>query len=436
MDCDPRSVSATTTVPPASPPKKMTEAESRKQILDSYERKGVDLPIVTLEMVLDRDTSALDYNAAYNKKKKKTKKKNRLFGRFAKSEPSKEEVPCRDTLPQQNQEESGKALVAERSSASYHGDQNMGPVQGETVEATNNGKMPQNNAALGIFCCPQHHLTSENETIIANGAVSDESKRSTDPTVMFCCPRNQIMDKDSQYIKSKLQLPEGCEDKDDAQYQAIMEKGSLIDADESVVTSNAEDQDEMLHTNRDKSKEGDYFWGSCRFRWTVVLCFLLHVVVISLIIIVALNSREDQNSVVVAQSQASVNTTEQSGVGDCVDELKLSATCYGMTSNVLVDFRSCDPQVGDWIAVYAAWEDSTNLMGADNYNWMYTCGSRNCEGAVFSNIVPFRAATLFAGGTDIFPMLKVHMMREGPGPSFEAFASSKEFRVVPTVQDC
>jgi hypothetical protein len=443
MYCDPSSISSLEkTDPSLSSPQMMTDAQSRKQILDNYEKKGVDLPIVTLEMVLDRETSAHDDTTASNSNRAGDKKKNILLGRFPKEETPKS-APYMDAL-QQNQQESIKASFAERRNACCKGADDKTVVSREVNEATNND-VQQKNGSLGIFCCPQHHSTTENEKIMptkddaaANGtsvSTSDpESKRRDDPSVMFCCARNQTVDDDSQYIKSNLQLPEGCEDKDVARYRDIMKIGSLIDADESIVTSNADYEDEMTHTNREICKEDEHCWGSRRFRWTMMLCFLLHAVVISLIIVVAVNSR-NRDSTVVVPNKATVSGSEISGVG-CVDELQLSATCYGSTSNILVNFRSCVPQAGDWIAVYEATEDATSLVDTDSYSWMYTCGTRSCEQAVFSNIVHFRAATLLTTGTEATPMLKVHMMREGPGPTFAAIASSEVFRVVADVQSC
>jgi hypothetical protein len=429
MYCDVSPVPA-----PASVPQTKTEAESRKQIIESYKNKGVDLPIVTLEMVLDGVTGANDDVAPSKSVLPECKKKPGLFRRSAMSEPS-DAGPCMGNL-HQNKQKFIEALVAEKGSVSSKGNVCKALVQGNTIESTND-TLHQSD----LLHCSQPLSSADNENIAnsfsdatAIGTSLPDSSCSEDPCPILCCSRRQTVDCDSHYIKSNLQLPEGYEDKDDTQYQDIMNKGSLIDTDESVVTSNADYQDEMPHANGQVYKEDLLFWGSRRFHWTVMLCFLLHMVVISLIVVVALKARK--NSHVVVPSHATVDGSKVSAMEGCVDALKLSATCYGVISNVLVNFRSCVPQTGDWIAVYEATEDATKLLYTDSYRWMYTCGSRNCEKAVFSNVVPFHAAALLTSATESSPMLKVHMMREGPGPFFTAFASSEEFRVVTDVQSC
>jgi hypothetical protein len=435
----------------------MSESVSRRKILDSYEKKGVDLPIVTLEMVLDRETSAAAAAADGNEQ---GDKKKGFFGRFGKSEPKAEEEGNAMDAYQQNQV---NASAYEQKSNIMEADEENVPVAS-----------PEKGSGAtfgGAFCCPQPSQSTEEGTkanaaedtpTIATEAGTLQSTSGADPSLMFCCGKNQTVEEE-QYVKSNMQIPEGNEEPNEAQYNDIMNKGSLIDGDESVVTSNTEYRDEVDAKRRDVSKEDEHFWASPRFRWTMALCFILHAVLISLIVVVALNAQKNQEGAVAAPLDPVTSTTSGDGnatvsmepptevatsemdsnvaspqgeEADCVDALELSATCYVAASNVLVYFRSCTPQVGDWMAVYEATENSTNLLEEDSYSWMFTCGDRSCEGTIFSNVIPFNAATLLPAGATESPSLKVHLMREGDGPSFSAIASTDEFRVVSDGTSC
>ncbi|KAG7352832.1 hypothetical protein IV203_008880 [Nitzschia inconspicua] len=411
-------------------------------------------------MVLDRETSA----DAVNGNNQQMQKKKGLFGRFSKSASSKEDTSLQnqEDVSLQNQED----VVATRSHGQEitvtEADEEIVPFDLQDVASSNEAQKSKF-VIGGAVCCPQPSSQStEEETnektledapteATKTGAMNSiENSSSTGPSLMFCCAKNQTVDEE-QYVKSNLQLPEGIDDgKGDDQYHDIMNKGSLMDADESVVTSNVDYRDEVPL----KSKEDDeHFWGSRRFRWTVVLCFLLHAILISLIIVVALNSQKNQaaaasldpissggngNEEVSTANLSNVTDNDNAAevVEDCVDKVELSASCYGTASNVLAYFRVCTPQFGDWMGVFEATENSTNLLDDDSYSWMYTCGDRSCEGEVATNVIHFNAATLLPAGTTESPILRVHLMRNSTGPTYSAVASSAEFKVVADSASC
>lgn len=435
-------------------------SQTRRQILEQYEKKGVDLPIVTLEMVLERESNEAAAAAAAKKENKKG-----LFGRFGRAESKIGNDDDEDQLEAHyNNNVGGHRSFQQRNNIMEVDEENI-PFDAQEVPPP-----PPSNRTSGIggaFCCPQPSSFGDKENALKDGGgdaptVATETgalqsttagTTSTDPSLMFCCSKNQTVD-DQQYHKSNLQLAEGGAVDENGQYRNIMNKGSLIDGDDSVMTTNTDYRDEVPTKGKGSGGDDDErFWGSSRFRWTMIFCCLLHVALISMIIVVARNARKNNSIVNPMGPPATTSTNGQdpssslsSNVGgdgnvtapteDCVDKVELSSTCYGTGSNVLVYFRVCTPQAGDWMAVFDATDDATNLLEDDGISWMYTCGDRSCEGAVASNVIHFNAATLLPAGATESTSLRVHMMREGAGSTFSAIASTQEFKVVTDATNC
>jgi hypothetical protein len=453
----------------------MSESASRRQILDDYEKKGIDLPIVTLEMV--RDQSEVDDDGAVPATSTKMGFLGRRFGKSETVPPTIDSDDVENAAFVVPPETGGSdALLKNRNSQYQECDADDMPMD----EKRSNDEQqpvpppipaePMEEEVSSPFCCPHKLETAAPEQ---PEVTSEET-----PTGIFCCAKNE-KEHDPHYIKSNLQLPEGFDDEHDASYHDIMNKGSLIDADESVMTTNTEDQfDPMLSKELALGKEDETFWGSRRFRWMMLLCFLLHVALISLIIVVAQNTRKNEEAAIAApapetdpmsfESEETLSTdfpmtdrgtlaptvpdketqdtstempeeevTEAPEIIEpvCAETVEVSSSCYQVSSEILVFARSCSPQVGDWVAIYESTEDSTNLLEVDAYDWMFTCGSRTCQAEILSNVLPFAATELLEDGAAQSPLYQVHLMREGDGP-FEAIASSAEFRVVGDGRNC
>ncbi|KAL3940776.1 MAG: hypothetical protein SGARI_000847, partial [Bacillariaceae sp.] len=249
-------------------PVKMNESETRRQILEDYEKKGIDLPIVTLEMV--RDQSEVGGAATA-----KPTKKGFLGRRFSKSEavppPVDEEDAENAAFPHPPKPEGSAALLSTKNSQymecdadadddmpmdekesndeDRNADPTIQPVPVAEEDPTSNAAAAAAVRASSPFCCPQPEAEPEAlfSTTEQTATMQDESPAGGD----FCCAKNNGDEHDPHYVKSNLQLPEGFDDEHDMSFHDIMNKGSLIDADESVMTSNAEDPcDPMLHKER------------------------------------------------------------------------------------------------------------------------------------------------------------------------------------------
>jgi hypothetical protein len=112
----------------------------------------------------------------------------------------------------------------------------------------------------------------------------------------------------------------------------------------------------------------------------------------------------------------------------------LNSTCFGRDDDIIVSFTSCKPQVGDWLAVYESNQNSTNLVEEDSIDWAFTCGDQQCNEAVVTASLGFSADDMHSPGQETW--YQVHMMRDGQGPSYSAFASSVEFTVLRNQRDC
>lgn len=128
-------------------------------------------------------------------------------------------------------------------------------------------------------------------------------------------------------------------------------------------------------------------------------------------------------------------TAENTAEPTCVDTLEVSAGCFATNSgeDILVFFRSCNPQAGDWVGVYEASEEPTDLLGIATVDWLFTCGDQECQDPVLQEVVPFQQENgEYVPGVSY----QVHLLRDGDGPVFSAYASSPVFRVVEDALEC
>ena len=253
-----------------------------------------------------------------------------------------------------------------------------------------------------------------------------------------------------------------------------MYNNSILDM-ESVVCDDDED---------DKDVDGDDFAvGRCRvkrdphqMRWIVLMCCIIHLVLVSLIIGFAVISRQEESttpsvsidnnsnsneggsSVVEEVSATAVpsseaTTPEKDGMMDnpdsptvvenieptCDDTLEVSASCFSTNTggDILVFFRSCTPEPGDWLGVYEASGQPTSMSvrvsDIDAVDWLFTCGDQECQDPIGQEVVPFQQVN---GRYEAGKLYQVHMFRDGDGPMYSSFASSPPFQIVDGAVDC
>jgi hypothetical protein len=62
------------------------------------------------------------------------------------------------------------------------------------------------------------------------------------------------------------------------------------------------------------------------------------------------------------------------------------------------------------------------------FDWMYTCGNKQCRGVVQSSLFSFE---IYETGT-----YRIHLIRNADNGPFSAYASTMEFEVVGSRLDC
>jgi hypothetical protein len=467
---------------------KAAQDASRKQILNEYERAGVDLPVVCLETVLDREISFSDYGASRSRRSiiaprfrsfsgeaeansvhDETGKRNNgdnidmRVGR-----PYKEEVrsnSSRVTAPDEchrgTSMESMKILGVVAPDGENFVPRSETPRGRDSSGLTGNQEDP----TMGDGRNPQ----DPNSSFAQNASTSEAGTRAVGETMAFdcskyCCPpKHDSEATDQKYVVSTLQLAEAFDD--EAQLERsrhafpdmILGQGSLLDHDDDDATTS----DSTLEKYRDevqpqqRSGDSSFKGGSSRFRWAMAACCILHIVMVGLIIGFAVRGGDDSESQSMANASPGESTSTLPGTvatvapndGDggaqspqsgeevidtaCIDILELSLTCYGQESEILVYFLSCDPQPGDWVAIYNSSESATTLLEDNSVDWLFTCGDQVCTEVVSSEVVALSSGLLTPGGT-----YRVHLIRDGPGPMYEATASSVEFQVMESQGDC
>lgn len=254
---------------------KLSEDDSRKMILESYERAGVDLPLVSLETILDRKISEDDarQSGAPRFRKFLNKASSAVANRALNSNSDFDEVP--DDEP------------PVLTSSSYTSNSN---IQDETPgeEPVQRDEIPESPQT------PERALNESNTTKGATDVIPptpESYKNYCHPTFDFCCPNTPTTSSPAKsaasdkYVMSNLQLAEGFDDEHESvntrDVPALMDvEGSVLEG--SYTTEKVERCDPI-------SKGGNtgimsIFRGSRRFRFAIMVCCLLHVVLVGLII--------------------------------------------------------------------------------------------------------------------------------------------------------
>ena len=482
---------------PSQTDTKLSEDDSRRLILESYEKAGVDLPLVTLETILDREIVEDDARQTGAPRFKKFLTKASAMANRANKNGEFEEGPDDEI------DELGADELSLPSAASYTSNVIPDPPPLETSQVETPHVEPEPVPVLApvpvpapvpapvepevAAAFPQTPERTEMPNATADGAAlipptPEAMKNDCAATFDFCCPQKQEASP-AKYVVSNLQLPEGFED--EQQSAEVQDVPALMDNEESMVdeisfkTENqAEKQAENQGPSVSKENTGtlgflSFFRGSRRFRFAVLFCCLLHVILIGLII--AFVTSRDNEAYQAGSASASIptatippteaefvtattlspdpdldnlideamsNTTNTTiiedeevpvvAIGDnstdlCVDSLEVDVTCFDEDTELFVHFVSCAPQVGDWVALFDSSADAQALVLTEAIGWMYTCGDRFCEEAVQEQTLSFSRAKDKAEHEGTY---KAYLIREGEGPTFSPIASSPEFRIL------
>jgi len=70
------------------------------------------------------------------------------------------------------------------------------------------------------------------------------------------------------------------------------------------------------------------------------------------------------------------------------DKISIYNGCHQVNDNILINFESMSPMVGDWIGIF--WDDAIEAMNLENpLMWMWTCGSQSCEDIIKRDTIIF-----------------------------------------------
>jgi hypothetical protein len=487
---------------------KAAQDASRKQILSDYERAGVDLPVVCLEAVLDRDIPDKEYGPSRSRKSSIVGPQLRSFTGRADADDVLEGSVDRihrttyemsngnpDFEPVRSQQKtSSRFQISDRNRGgnSTNSMKILGLVSPAESDIENILHPSDTVKSQGVSFQPVQAVPEDTAAGSTNPQDPNSSYESKNVSASdmgsatlgepmaepmgfhchnFCCPPKNDTDMEKKYVVSSLQLPQGVEEEDSSYHsrfsgsKMIPGQGSLLDYDDAMTTS-----DSTIEKYRDDDvptvEKGD---GTAlkhshgRFRIAMVACCIIHLVLVGLIIGFAVRTDDDSEPLSVgstSQGQApqsagtqypgntgtttntdgshssatATATPSVDGMTDtptCIDSVELSLTCYGRESDILVYFKSCNPQPGDWVAIYDSSDDVTTLQEDDSVKWSFTCGNQVCTDTVSNEVVSVTDGFLTPVGT-----YRVHLIRDGPGPTYEAYASSVEFKVMDSLADC
>lgn len=270
---------------------RISEEEARKMILESYERAGVDLPLVTLETVLSTDDDA----------------------------PQPETPPFKRLMNKASAAISNRGLNSMNSYSGEGPDDEFDPHALSTSYTSNTyvenetrpeipQEMPKDLEDVPPHT-PQRFLgdgnTTENTNVVVPATPELMKGNTCHPAFDFCCPEALMKPSASptpipsvrsspsdKYVVSKLQIAEGFDDEkqsaDDEDVPALMDGADSL-LDETYIS----EKSNSISKPR-KSGFMSYFRGSRRFRIAIAFCCLLHFVLIGLIIAFILNLENEK----------------------------------------------------------------------------------------------------------------------------------------------
>ena len=348
-------------------PSSIVENESRKMILESYEKLGVDLPLVTLETVLDREISADDARQSGAPRFRKFLNKASLA--MNNRENSNTSSSTNSSTNNSTNKRQDKIAATALSDASFsppdiNGSEdeiNLGPTAGDIDdEAQQHLAMPSTDDTT------QHTLPLSSAATVA---ISKDT--ACHPTFDFCCSKtfatsnntstSKSVASDNKYIMSKMQLPEGFDDEYHHKISLLEEaRGSpaLMDEENSMLHTTFTDSNDTPSylSKRENSRNGlmGYLRRSRRFRWAMLVCCFLHIILIGLIIafVKTMDEKTYETGVSMSSSSSSSSTT--------LDETAITADL--VTSKTLFP----DPDLGNEFLDQEPIEETTGATSSVN----------------------------------------------------------------------
>lgn len=429
-----------------------TSEEERRKILESYEKAGVDLPLVTLETILDREIAGDDARQSGAPR----------FRQFLhqSNRPDYDDEGPDDELEDLGAPPPPPPSYTANTPAVRQPEILRAPDPVTPDTSMENTETP--NVSTVIPPTPERcevnceDLAEGAVLVLPNAAALKKDAAATfeaaradcvstfDSALDYCCAKTPDSSPTKELPASKLQLPEGYDDEE----QVDGDVPALMDNEESIVEEMSyKIEEESPSVTKEETGVLSYFRGSRRFRFAVLICCLLHVVLIGLIIAFVTGRNKNALQADSAAASATATTapvvvpetvaptevevtdapTASPTVPPCVDSLQVDMTCFDDNTLLAVQFEACTPEVGDWIAILEADTDPEAITETDAIGWMFTCGDRFCEEAVGKEVLDFDRAKRKAelGGS-----YRAYMMREGEGPLFSAIAMSPEFSIL------
>lgn len=87
----------------------------------------------------------------------------------------------------------------------------------------------------------------------------------------------------------------------------------------------------------------------------------------------------------VASSGPPAASPSTAGPTQCSDAVRVVSTCFAPGDDIVVLLSNCNPEDDDWIALYGADDDITDLPNPDIWSW--ACGSRFCREAITTSTI-------------------------------------------------
>jgi len=351
--------------------------DSRKMILNSYEQAGVDLPLTQLETILDREVLVDSFGARQSGGGPRFRK---LLGRASSAINQRKDkdpimVPDDESIGDINGDDDDDKFNDDKfdddefddelvCNAAKNSDNNSAVTPDTRTEGQTQPMMPVSN----YIDVPKTTTTKMNDTyaqgqgqipVSAGTGTSATNATTTTPitpatpssyshgagTAPFdlCCPEStSSQKKDNKYVVSNLQLAEGFDDEYHGHHAigngrsfALMDlEESMVDTTFTVEKSTTNHERNKHHPGKGKHGMISHFRGSRRFRISLIICCLLHLILVSLIITFVMTM--DNDTVTNGyEADASITTPDQATTSSSPNTTDMIASMDLVTSNTL-----------------------------------------------------------------------------------------------------
>ena len=117
--------------------------------------------------------------------------------------------------------------------------------------------------------------------------------------------------------------------------------------------------------------------------------------------------------------------------------VETSSTCYEWGQEIAIDFTNVETHHDDWLGIFDAEADSTNL--GSPLQWVWLTGDNKLKARVKYGRVSFGADDLFDGAAS-WPLhpgsYKVAMSRRNHGGPYSSYAETQAFEILPIGESC